>query len=184
MVLPGSYSARISLNGRTFVQHFAVKPDPDATETFAQMQRSYDAFAKLNRLYSSVDTMLNHLDRIGKALAGASAPRGSGAAALAAAARGRTAVMAALTANYTNGEDSVSRPGSLRENLDGALTSLQSFPVQGIITQAAAQFYARIDAEYRAARAAYNAYVRSLPGINARLHAAGARSLPVIPLEP
>ncbi len=185
MVLPGTYSARISLNGRTFVRHFAVKPDPDATETFAQMKRSYDAFAKLNRLYSSVDTMLNHLDRIGKALAGASAPRGSAAAAaLAAATRGRTDVMARLTANYTNGEDSVSRPGSLRENLDGALTSLQSFPVQGIITQAAAQFYARIDAEYRAARAAYNVYVRSLPGINARLRAAGARSLPVIPLEP
>lgn len=184
-VVPGSYGVRISLDGRTFVRSFAVKPDPQATETLAQMRESYDAFAELNNLYSSVDTMLNHLDRIGKALAGESTSGGSAVReALATARSGRTAVMAQLTANYTNGEDSVSRPGALRENLDGALSSLQSFPVQGIITQAAAQFYARIGAEYRAARNAYNTYVRSLPALNARLHAAGARALPVIPMEP
>ncbi|NNM99954.1 MAG: hypothetical protein HKL91_09165 [Candidatus Eremiobacteraeota bacterium] len=183
-VVPGTYSVRIALNGRTFVQRFAVKPDPQATVTLAQMRESYDAFARLNNLYSSVDTMLNHLDSIAKAIAAEPALSGPAAAALARARSGRTAVMAQLTANYSNGEDSVSRPGALRENLDGALSSLQSFPVQGIITQAAAQFYARIDAEYRAARNAYNAYVRSLSALNVRLRAAGARTLPVIPMEP
>jgi len=181
MVVPGRYAARVTLDGHTFVQRFAVKPDPDATETLAEMRRSYDAFAHLNALYSSVDTMLNHLDRIGKALAAEPlSAHGTTAAALASARRGRNAVMAQLTANYTNSEDSVSRPGALRENLDGALSSLQSFPVQGIVTQAAAQFYARIEAEYRAARNAYNAYARSIPALNARLRAAGARALPLL----
>ncbi len=184
MVVPGTYAARISLNGRTFVEHFSVKPDPQATETLAQMRQSYAAFAKLNQRYSSVDTMLDRLDTIAKALADEPAASGvSAAAAIAQASRGRMAVMAQLTANYTNGEDSVSRPGSLREDLDGALTTLQSFPLQGIVTPAAAQFYARIDAEYRAARSAYNAYALSIPALNRRLKDAGFRELPTIPME-
>ncbi len=184
-VVPGRYGVRITLHGRTFVRHFTVKPDPHATETLAQMRQSYAAFAKLNRLYSSVDVMLNHLDTVGRALAKEPAPRGAVAAhMLDAARRSRAAVMAQLTASYTNGEDSVARPGSLRENLDGALTSLESFPVQGVITPAAAEFYARIDAEYRAARGAYNAYARAISSMNAKLTAAGLRSLPEIPVEP
>lgn len=184
-VVPGAYAARVSLNGRTFVQRFAVKPDPEATETLAQMQRSYNVFAKLNRIYSSVDTMLNHLDEIAKGLRDEPAPPGSSAdAALASARDGRTSVMARLTAAYANGEDSVSRPGALRENLDGALTSLQSFPVQGIVTPAAEEFYARIDTEYRTARDAYNAYVRAIPKLNEKLTSAGLRALPTIPIEP
>src|SRR5262249_18622131 len=142
-VVPGRYSARIELNGRTYVQPFTVKADPQSTMTLAQMQQSYNAFAKVNRIYSSVDVMLNNLDAIGKAL---DAEGPSANAALDRAREGRAAVRAQLTAAYTNGEDSVSRPGSLRENLDGALTSLESFPVQAVITPSAAQFYARIDA--------------------------------------
>ncbi|MBV8491808.1 MAG: hypothetical protein JO199_14875 [Candidatus Eremiobacteraeota bacterium] len=180
--MPGTYVARIVLNGRTFEQRFVVKPDPDATETLAQMQRSYDAFAKINDLYSSVDTMLNNLDTVGKALAATHAAPGSAAeAVLARAARERSAVQAKLTANFTNGEDSVSRAGSLRENLDFALTSLDSFPVQGIVTPAAAEFYARLDAEYRDARTAYDAYATAIPQYDAALKAAGLQPLPTIP---
>ncbi len=183
-VVPGRYTARITLNGRTFAQPFTVKPDPQSTMTLAQMQQSYNAFAKLNSLYSSVDVMLNNLDKIGKAIDAEPASQGSPAqAALDRARQARAAVMAHLTASYTNGEDSVSRPGSLRENLDGAFTSLESFPVQAIITPAAAQFYARIDTEYRSARDAYNAYARSLPALNAELTKAGLRPLPSIPEE-
>ncbi len=181
MVVPGRYTARITLGGRTFSRSFLVKPDPKATLTLAQMRQSYDAFAKLNALYSKVDVMLNNLDAVGKALAAQPAALNPAAsAALARARTARAAVMAKLTAAYTNGEDSVSRPGSLRENLDGALTSLQSFPVQGIITPAAAQFYARIAAEYGAARAAYNRYAASLPQTNALFERSGLRALPVI----
>ena len=180
-VVPGRYNARITLNGRTFEARFTVKPDPKATITLAQMQQSYDAFAKLNRIYSSVDVMLNNLDVVGKALESEPAAANAGAqSALARARQTRTAVQTRLTASYTNGEDSVSRPGSLRENLDGALTSLQSFPVQAIVTPAAAQFYARIDAEYRTARDAYNEYIRSIPAVNAELGKAGLQPLPAI----
>jgi photosystem II stability/assembly factor-like uncharacterized protein len=184
-VVPGRYEARVTLNGRTFVQRFRVKPDPEAKETLAQMQQSFAAFTRLNERYSSVDTMLNHLDRIEKALSVERAASGGTAQnVLDEARRKRAAVEAQLTAAYSNGEDSVSRPGSLRENLDGALTSLQSFSVQGIITPAAAQFYARIDAEYGRAHNAYNAYVRSIPSMNAKLTAAGLRAIPEIPAEP
>ena len=181
MDVPGRYSVRITLNGRTFVQPFTVKADPQSTMTLAQMQQSYNAFAKLNSLYSSVDVMLNNLDAIGKALDAQPAPSGNAAqAAIDRARHDRASVMAMLTAAYTNGEDSVSRPGSLRENLDGALTSLQSFPVQGIITPAAAQFYARIETEYVTAREAYNAYSRSLPESSATFVKLGLRPLPSI----
>lgn len=185
MVVPGRYTARITLSGHTFVQAFTVKADPDATETLAQMRRSYDAFAQLYRTYSSVDVMLNHLDAIGKALDGEHATRGSAAqAALDRARRDRLSVVAKLTAHYTNGEDSVARPGSLRENLNGALSSLQSFPVQGIITPAALEFYARIQTEYEAAQRAYDTYVRSIPKVNADFVRLGLRPLPAEPLEP
>jgi hypothetical protein len=181
-VVPGRYTARIMLNGRRFVQAFTVKPDPQATETLAQMRASYNAFAKLDRLYSNVDVMLNDLDTIGKALDAQQAPSGGAAqAALERVRQARASVMAKLTAAYTNGEDSVSRPGSLRENIDGAFTSLESFPVQGVITPAAAQFYARIDSEYRAARDAYNAYAHSIPQVNAGLEKLGLKPLPLIP---
>ncbi|HEX8805483.1 MAG TPA: hypothetical protein VF741_00990, partial [Candidatus Aquilonibacter sp.] len=183
-VVPGRYAARVTLDGRTFTQYFIVKPDPANTETLAQMQQSYDAFAKLNAIYSGVDTMLNHLDAVGKAIAGQHPAQGSTAdTTLARAERERIAVLGQLTARYTNGEDSVSRPGSLRENLGGALSSLESFPVQGIITPSAAQFYARIDAEYQTARTAYNAYVRAIPQYNAALSAAGSQPLPLIPAQ-
>ena len=179
MVVPGAYTARVTLNGRRFIAHFAVKPDPQATESLAQMQRSYEAFAKLNALYSGVDTMLNQLDRVEAALAkdsGSSAP-------LDEARQGRLRVMAQLTANFTNSEDSVSRPGALRENLDNALTTLQTFPLQGIVTPAAAAYYARIDAEYRSAVRAYNAYAASIPAWNRQLDGAGLHALPVIPRQ-
>jgi len=181
-VVPGRYAVRIMLHGRTFVQHFAVKPDPQATLTRAQMRQSYDAFAKLYRIYSSVDVMLNNLDITRKALDEQQPAAGSAAqSALDRARNAHDSVMALLTANYTNGEDSVSRPGSLRENLNGALSSLESFPVQGIITPAAAQFYARIDSEYAAARKAYNAYAQSIPDVNAQLTKLGLRPLPLLP---
>ena len=161
-----------------------MKADPQSTMTVAQMQQSYDAFAKLNSIYSSVNVMLNNLDSVGKALDAEATPSSSEAtAALDRARQARASVMAHLTAAYTNGEDSVSRPGSLRENLDGALTSLQSFPVQGVITPAAAQFYARINTEYESARDAYNAYARSIPALNAELVKAGLRPLPSIAQE-
>ncbi len=184
-VVPGTYSVRAVLSGHPFVQSFAVKADPQSTETMAQMRRSYEAFSKLNALYNGVDQMLNQLDAVGKAIAAQHPAAGSAAAAaLARAERGRLAVMAKLTASYTNGEDSVSRPGSLRENLDGALTSLESFPVQGIVTAPAAQFYGRLAAEYGNARAAYNAYARALPQYDAALKAAASQPLPSIPQQP
>jgi photosystem II stability/assembly factor-like uncharacterized protein len=179
LVVPGRYRARVTLNGRAFEKAFDVKADPQATLTPTQMRASYDAFARLYDLYSKVDTMLNRLDALGRAL-DQHAPAGPATAALESARRGRAAVMAKLTAAFSNGEDSVSRPGALRENLDGALTSLQSFPVQGIITVPQAQFYARIGAEYDAARRAYDAFAATLPGINATLKSAGLAPLPAL----
>jgi photosystem II stability/assembly factor-like uncharacterized protein len=177
MVVPGTYAARLTLGGKTFEQRFTVMPDPKATQTLAQMRESFDAFARLNDIYSGVDTMLNNLDALGKALA--AEPRSN--ADLDRIRREREAVTAKLTASYTNGEDSVSRPGSLRENLDGALTSLQSFPVQGIITPAAAAFYDRIAREYGSAVQAYNTFAGSIRDVNRSLKTAGLEPLPEIP---
>lgn len=170
-VVPGRYRARITLNGHTFVQPLTVKADPKSTETLAQMRQSYNAFAKLNHLYSNVDVMLNNLDTIANALDSQKPTSSADKATLDRARQSCAAVFALLTA----------RPGSLRENLEGAFTSLESFPVQGVITPAAAQFYARIDSEYRSARDAYNSYARSLPQVNVELKNHGMKPLPLIP---
>jgi hypothetical protein len=61
----------------------------------------------------------------------------------------------------------------LHEDLLGAFGS-----AQGLITPPIASFLARVEAEYRAGVARYNAFVTGvLPGVNAALQQAGMKSL-------
>ena len=174
-VPPGKYYARMAFGGRTFTEPFTVKPDPRTMFTQKQFEQSY-AFSKLwtNR-FSTVDSMLNSLDSAKKQLDNAKTdPKAKGNAALQAsidaALNAHDRIFSLLTADYHNDEDSIQRPGALREDMGGL-----GFFAQGVLTPSVEQYGRRIEAAYRSAIDQYNAYVRSLAPVNAALTKAGLK---------
>jgi hypothetical protein len=69
----------------------------------------------------------------------------------------RDELFASFTADYHNDEDSIQRPGALREDLPGGFFAAGAPP-----TQAQLEYAKRFDAEYTRAREKYNAYVRDV----------------------
>jgi photosystem II stability/assembly factor-like uncharacterized protein len=153
-VPPGSYFVRMTLADHTYTEPFTVKADPRTHFTQAQLEEAY-AFGRFwNNRFSVVDTMLNSLDAIKKQLqADKKSPKSQIDAALAAHDR----VFDELTADYHNDEDSIQRPGALREDMGGL-----PFFAQGVVTPAVRNYASRVDREYRKAVAEYNAYIQTL----------------------
>ncbi len=67
-VVPGDYSARMTLGGRSYVQHFKVLPDQRSHFTQAEYQHAFDTAMRQMGLVSKVDTMLNTLDDLQKGI--------------------------------------------------------------------------------------------------------------------
>ncbi|MGH7728085.1 MAG: hypothetical protein ACREM2_04775, partial [Vulcanimicrobiaceae bacterium] len=86
----------------------------------------------------------------------ASAPPVPNAAALHAEA---LALRATLTADYQNDEDSIQRPGKLREDIDSESTDGGPYPP----TQAQRDFAARVVREYNATMPAVERFLASVP---------------------
>jgi photosystem II stability/assembly factor-like uncharacterized protein len=132
-VVPGRYTVRIRLAGRMFEQPLVVAADPRVRYTAADYAAAY-AFAKRHfDEFCALDTTLNSLDAALKAHA---ADAGF-------VARART-VRDELTADFHNDEDSLQRPGRVREDLS-RLTSGTLGPPP---TPAQLDFAARVDAQY------------------------------------
>jgi photosystem II stability/assembly factor-like uncharacterized protein len=174
-VPPGTYYVRMTLAGRTYTQRFAVKPDPRSQFTQKQYEESF-VFAKLwtNR-FGNIDAMLNSLDSAKKQLEAAKTdPKAKGNAALQqqidASLAARDRVFHQLTADYHNDEDSIQRPGALREDLQGI-----GFLSAGVLTPAVREFTHRVEGTYRSAVGNYNSYVRSLSAVNSSLGKAGLK---------
>ena len=180
-VPPGAYAVRMTLDGHTYVQHFVIKADPRSQFTQADYQQIFSTAVKIEGQYSQVDTMLNNLDSVKKAIdASADAAKKASNAELstelAAASTARKDVFDVLTADYQNDEDGIQRPGALREDIRTAY-----FGAQGPMTQPVAQYLVRMDAAMRAAIGRYNAFVTgTLPGVDAALKKAGMKALPAI----
>ncbi|HEY0393160.1 MAG TPA: hypothetical protein VGD01_01570 [Candidatus Elarobacter sp.] len=174
-VAPGTYTARVVLNGRTFAKSFRVAPDPRARFTAADYRAAY-AFAKRGMDdYSRVNETLNRLD----AYAASANERAKGASGeLAATLRGARekalALRGRLTADFTNDEDFIQRPGRVREDLGGVLFAAASGPPSA----ATLDFTARVES-------ALNAVLRDVAAFehddvaraNAALAAAGKPAL-------
>jgi len=123
-VLPGRYSVRMTLNGRTFTQSFDVKPDPLTPYTLAQMQQAHAFAQKYLKMSGAINTLLNHLDAQKKSLTAShdALTKANNAALLAkvdAAMKQRQELFDLFTADYHNDEDSIQRPGKLREDMPG-----------------------------------------------------------------
>lgn len=178
-VVPGEYAVRTTLSGHTYLQRFRVAPDPRSQFTQAEYQRTFDTAMRQMAHLSNVDTILNDLDDLKKALdtaAGAATKANNAAltAKLQDAQTARQTLFDSLAVNI-RGEGTMDE-GRLHEDLFGAFNA-----AQGLITPAIADGLARTDAEYRAGVGRYNAFVTNvLPGVNAALRQAGMKELPAI----
>jgi hypothetical protein len=162
MVVPGTYTVRFTLDGKTVSQPLVVKPDPRDAWTQAQYQAGYDFAKKYSDAYGQIDRVLNNLDAIGKSLnAAAAAAAKSGnqtlASQIAALQKQRDEVFSTFTADYHNDEDSIQRPGQLREEVPRTGFGAQTPP-----TAAQLDYAGRFDAAYRAAFVRYNAFVTQI----------------------
>jgi photosystem II stability/assembly factor-like uncharacterized protein len=180
-VVPGSYSVRMTLAGHTYVQHFDVLPDPRSRFTQAEYQRSFDTAMRQMGYLSQMDSMLNNLDDLKKALdsATADATKANNTALV-------TQLTQASTARQTlfdslavkiRGEGTQDE-GKVREDLFGAYQV-----AQGLITPPVVYALGRANAEFRASVARYNTFVSTLPSVNAALKSANMKALPVIKEE-
>ncbi len=180
-VVPGAYSARMTLSGRTYVRHFDVEPDSRSRFTQADYRRSFEESMRQMAHLSQVDTMLNNLDDLKKATDAAltAAKKANNAdltSKLEAVSKTRGALSDSLGVN-TRGEGTEDET-KLRDDVLGAFQN-----AQGLITPPVTDFLSRVDAEYRDGIARYNAFVTGvLPGIDAALRQAGMKSLP--PVKP
>ncbi len=178
-VVPGDYSVRVTLSGHAYVQHFHVAPDPRSQFTQADYQRTFDAAMRQMGHLSQLDTILNNLDSLKKGLdtATAAAKKADNSALTATLQDALTARQTLFESLATNvrgeGTEDESR---LHEDLLGAY-----FQANGLITPAVVDLLSRVDADYRAGIARYNAFATGvLPGANAALKAAGMKALPAI----
>ncbi|HET9096355.1 MAG TPA: hypothetical protein VFN37_06810 [Candidatus Baltobacteraceae bacterium] len=183
-VPPGRYYVRMTVAGKTYVEPFTVRPDPQTHFTQAQFERSYAFGKKYTRQFSVIDSMLNGLDSVKKELnAAKSNAKTKNNAALQkqidAALAARETLFHELTADYHNDEDSIQRPGALREDYQGL-----GFFGLGIITPAVENYAGRVEAAYRALVPRYNAYARSLGAIEAALKSAGLKTPSVPEVKP
>ncbi len=178
---PGRYTVLMTVGGRTYREPFTVKPDPRSHFTQGVYVRSYTFAKKYFNEFSTVDTMLNNLDDAKKQLNAAAANQKAKADAalqgqITAALMQRDAVFHVLTADYHNDEDSIQRPGALREDMQGL-----SFFGQGVVTPAVAAYGARIDVALRSAVGRYNAFAQSLRSLNTALQQAGLKPITAAP---
>ena len=172
-VVPGTYTVRMELDGKTLAQRLVVAPDPRATFTPADYRTAY-AFAKKHLAsYSRIDDALNRLD----AYAASAAERAKGASADLAASLAEVrakalGLRARLTADFTNDEDFIQRPGRIREDMQGLLGA-------GAPPSAATLDYAaRVDRAFDAVMRDLATFERDDVGrANAALKAAGKPAL-------
>jgi photosystem II stability/assembly factor-like uncharacterized protein len=183
-VVPGTYTARIVLSGRTLQQSFSVAADPRDSWTPAQYRAGYAYAQKYATIYGKIDAGLNSLDSIKKSLAvAASAAKKQPALArdIAAAQQQWSVVFGAFTADYHNDEDSIQRGGSLRESVPRTGFGGPQAPP----TAAQLDYARRFDAAYASAVSGYNDYVKSLSSLQDALKRAGIKPLQGLnPLSP
>ncbi len=159
LVVPGTYSARIHLNGRTYTQSFEVKADPKSPYTQAQLEQAYAFSKKYLNVQGEIDQMLNAMDAQRKTLTSArEAASKSGNTALVAkidaAQKAQDELFHRLTANYKNGEDSIQFPGQLREDVPRSGFGAPSPPTPALL-----EYAKRFDREFASLKADYHKYV-------------------------
>ncbi|HVA27581.1 MAG TPA: hypothetical protein VNF68_05345, partial [Candidatus Baltobacteraceae bacterium] len=174
-VVPGTYTVRMTIGGKTLVQSVDVKPDPRDDYTQAQYAAGYAFAKKYSRAYGQIDQALNNMDAMKKSLALAATAAKSDVAlssAIASAQSTWSDVFYGFTADYHNDEDSIQRSGSLRESVPRTGFGAQLPP-----TAAQLEYASRFDTAYGVAFANYGALVADLSKLSAQLKAKGMKPI-------
>jgi hypothetical protein len=174
VVMPGAYSVRIALAGKTFTQPLRVEQDPRVTIAAGDVRAAY-AFAKRHLAeYSQLDATLNRLDAYAASAGTAAAASGGElAAALRTLREKALELRGRLTADFTNDEDFIGRPGRIREDLQG-LAGLGYAATSGPPTAAQREYAGRVDAALAAVLRDIAAFERGdVARADAALKAAG-----------
>lgn len=109
--LPGTYTARLHVDGTTYDQAFTLVDDPHSPWTAEQRAARHAFLTTLNGWYDQVDRALNAIDaKLKKATPAERAHL--------------LALRAELTANDRNDEDSVANPDRIREQIGGLMGQL------------------------------------------------------------
>ncbi|HZZ63885.1 MAG TPA: hypothetical protein VFE17_00175, partial [Candidatus Baltobacteraceae bacterium] len=161
-VVPGTYRARIRLNGRVFTQTFGVQADPRSAYTIAQLRAAHDFAKKYLDVQGQINTVLNAIDAQRKQLQQARAAASkSGNTALVtrldAALSAQDAIFKRFTANYQNDEDSIQFPGQLREDVPRSGFGGAQPPTPALL-----EYAKRFDAAFAQTMDAYRAYLRTV----------------------
>jgi len=168
VVVPGTYSVRMTLGGQTMTQNVEVKADPRQSWTQAEYQATHDFTTRYFAEYSNIDTALNYLDDVKKALDKLPKSNANVVTAVATARAAHDRVFGELTANYANDEDSIQRVGKLREEVEG-LFRLTGPPLPALL-----EYAQRVDTMYGAAMSDYNTFLGAdMAALNAALRSAG-----------
>jgi hypothetical protein len=184
VVVPGTYSVALTLGGATLRQTLVVSGDPRDAWTPAEYRAGYAYALKYSAIYGKIDQALNNLDAVKKSLASAAAVAKSDPSLeqeITSLQQQWQTVFAAFTADYKNDEDSIQRPGSLRESVPRTGFGGPQLPP----TAAQLDNAQRFDAAYAAAMAGYNGYVSALGPLQAALKKAAMKPLDgATPLTP
>ena len=166
-VPPGTYTARLTADGRAYSQRFVIKADPKTMYTQAQIVAGYQFAKRGVSMYSTVDTMLNNLDAVQKSIdsamdAAKKVNNAEAQAKLAAISAAKKSTFDFLTANFQNDEDSIQLPGALREDMQ-----FLQFVGGTVITPALTDYMNRINGEYRTGVTRYDDFVKTqIPSLN------------------
>ena len=178
VVPPGGYSVRLVLGGRSYTRSVEVRPDPRLSFTQSDYETKYEFVHQHFAEYSNVDTALNGLDAVKKQLGKIIPALQKGGSKTAAALQQARALAAArdqlfdrITANFHNDEDSIERPGAVREDLEDFLM-LRTPPTPAIVAYAAT-----VDARYRNVMRAYDQFAASVDSLNRALESAKFKPL-------
>ncbi len=106
--LPGPYTARLHVDGRTFDQMFTLADDPGTSWTIEQRTARHAFLATLFGWFDGIDKALNEIDA---RLKQKTVPAATRARLL--------ALRAALTSNALHDEDSIALPDRIRERVGG-----------------------------------------------------------------
>jgi photosystem II stability/assembly factor-like uncharacterized protein len=167
VVVPGTYTVRLTLGAQTLSQNVVVKADPRDSWTQADYQAAHDFAERYAARYGKIDEALNNLDAMKKSLASAADAAKSNASLasqIAAAQTQRDAIFYAFTADYHNDEDSIQRPGALREDIPRTGFGPAQPP-----TAETLRYASEFDGMYDAAFSKYNAFVASLQSLSTQL---------------
>ena len=168
--VPGEYTVRIRFADRTISQSLTVKPDARLSWTQADYQKRHDFVASVYAMYGSVNAALTKLDQTEKrlnttiaSLTKSGAPP-SDIAKIKTVADAGSVMEGRLSAGFKNDEDTINRPGALREKIQGLLFGI--FGSQGPPISTHYKLMNQVRRQYETVMAAYRSWSASAAAIH------------------